>query len=325
MLRYFSYLLISSAIYADVKCPIQETIHMGLGNWTSHRFFHKLGGELMVANGCKVDYLEGNSRELLKATIDGKINFGMEFWVENAKKIWRQQIIEGHWIPLSEVTGMATQGAFIPRYIQSQYPDLQYVSDLNRYKHLFADPNDSNKGRYYTSLKGWQANKIETHRVKRILAGHFNPYSLDSGKDLMKDLKTATEQKKGIVMYWWTPDSLVAKYDLVQLKEKNPHIAEVMECYADESCQDPRISSWKPTQLRKFARTDFYQKARPLMYQIDQVYVPRDVVMDVLKFGISNNNDESLMVDYFFRKYPNIWSSWDMPSEVKAQIMKKYS
>ena len=125
----------------------------------------------------------------------GKLDVMMENWKDNLREIWDKAVDSGMWIPVGPVTSPAVQESFIPRFVQEQYPEIKHAEDLKAYSHLFKDPEDPSKGRYFTGLTGWNATIQETNRVKRLWGDAFNYREYGDVSMLFAEVKLAVKRK----------------------------------------------------------------------------------------------------------------------------------
>lgn len=105
-------------------------------------------------------------------------------------------------------------------------PDLKSVKDLPKYKELFKDSENPEKGRIYGAIPGWE--------IDNIMYKKYEAYGLDKdfvyfrpGSDaaLSAAFTAAYEKKEPIVGYYWEPTWLLGKYDFVLLEDE-PYNAE---------------------------------------------------------------------------------------------------
>ena len=59
------------------------------------------------------------------------------------------------------------------------------MRDLARYKHLFRDPEEPAKGRFYNCILGWNCEVVNTNKLKAYgLDGHFTNFRAGTGAAL---------------------------------------------------------------------------------------------------------------------------------------------
>ena len=132
-------------IATQAACPLDEVVRIPKAGWLSQQIFAEISGNIIEANGCKVEYFTGSSAAQIAELQKGDAHVAPEIWVDNIRDLFMGEVATGNWMPLRPVSEQAKQGAFIPRYIQEKYPDLVYVSDLKRYKDVFQDPEEPGK------------------------------------------------------------------------------------------------------------------------------------------------------------------------------------
>ena len=309
---------ITSAVFA--KCPLDRTINIPMPNWPSAITFAHIAKAVMEANDCSVEQLTGSSAMFLTGLEKGSLDVGMEMWVPNILEIFNRNIYSGNWIPLGKVTDPAVQGVFVPSYVKEKFPDLNTVKDLIKYKDEFKDPEQPSKGRYYPGITGWYSTITESNRAKSYLGDHFTRYEVGDPSAIEADLKKNTRLKRPMALYWWSPDLMIAKYNLVQLKENTPHNAETWPCLSDPECPNPQASAWPDSPIVKVVTNKFFHEAPSLAAQIGNIYLSHEELLKVMKIGDENNGDYAKAVQIFFKDRPEIWKKWQLPKAVEERL-----
>jgi len=175
--------------------------------------------------------ITGNSSVIQQGVKNGDIDVIMEEWTDNLAD-YDTDIEEGKMQEIGINFNDNTQGWYVPRYviegdsergIEAVAPDLKTVQDLNKYKDIFQDDEEKDKGRIYGCIPGWE---IDTVMYNKYLYNgldkdfvYFRP-----GSEAALNTVYVTAYKKGepIVGYYWEPTWLLGKYDFVLL-EDNPY------------------------------------------------------------------------------------------------------
>ena len=79
----------------------------------------------------------------------GDADLVMEIWTANPAAAWVEAEAAGETVALGATFPDATEGWFVPTSIvgdKAVAPDLKSVADLAKYKDLFADPEEPEKG-----------------------------------------------------------------------------------------------------------------------------------------------------------------------------------
>ncbi len=94
----------------------------------------------------------------------------MEIWTANPAEAWVDAEKAGQTVALGTTYPDATEGWFVPTSVvtgaDAVAPDLKSVSDLPKYKDLFADPEEPGKGRFYNCPAGWNCEVVNTKKLE---------------------------------------------------------------------------------------------------------------------------------------------------------------
>lgn len=172
--------------------------------------------------------VSGSTTVLHEGLIKGEIDIHMEVWTDNIVS-YKSDLENGRFKELGINFNDNIQGLYVPRYviegdkdrgIKASAPDLKTVEDLKKYKDVFQDAENKDKGRIYGAIPGWE--------VDSIMFNKYNYYGLNKdfiyfrpGSDaaLSAAISGAYEKGEPIVAYYWEPTWLMGKYDFVLLKD----------------------------------------------------------------------------------------------------------
>jgi len=172
--------------------------------------------------------VSGSTTVLHEGLIKGEIDIHMEVWTDNIVS-YKSDLENGRFKELGVNFNDNIQGLYVPRYviegdkergIKASAPDLKTVEDLKKYKDVFQDAENKDKGRIYGAIPGWE--------VDNIMFNKYNYYGLNKdfiyfrpGSDaaLSAAISGAYEKGEPIVAYYWEPTWLMGKYDFVLLED----------------------------------------------------------------------------------------------------------
>ncbi len=219
MMRFICILFLSFFLgnQAFSKCRV----HIGDLNWDSSNIHTAVVGYLLKHGyDCEVKKTYGATLPIYSAWYAGNVDLIMEIWYANLKAPVDKALATKKVQFAGEATRDPLQAWFIPKYLQEQYPDLQSVEDLKRYRHLFQSPLDKEKGRFYNCVAGWGCTIINTIKLQAYgLNEYYEDFIPGSGGALSAAFKSAYTQKQPIVGYYWGPTLLMSEIELVALKE----------------------------------------------------------------------------------------------------------
>jgi glycine betaine/proline transport system substrate-binding protein len=152
---------------------------------------------------------------------DGRIDVCTGLAIPNRADLWAAYIAPGSRasVLVNNEPFRASQGLFIPGYIQDEY-GVTSVEDLlsPEIAQLF-DSDGNGKGEYWPGEQGSSAMHVELVKARSYgYAKYFEPYLVDPAV-FEAWLKARYQQKKGVLFYAWQPNSLHAAYDLRRLAE----------------------------------------------------------------------------------------------------------
>src|SRR5690606_17185396 len=201
------------------------------------------------------------------------------------------------YVPTYLIEGDAERG------IEPLAPDLKSVMDLPKYKELFIDPEDNQKGRIYGSITGWAADEMLKARVEEYgLNETFNYFSPGSDAALATSLVNAYEKGEPWVGYYWSPTWVTGKYDLTLLEEPNPFPATVVTVAVNKDVEKnaPEVVEF----LRNYKTSD-------------------KLTSEALAYMEDNGTTEKETAIWFLNEYEDMWTPWvpeDVATKVKAAL-----
>lgn len=258
----------------------------------------------------------------------GEIDVSMEIWKQAVTKAWGELLDEGKVVEIGVNFDDAVQAVFVPKWLvegdDAPAPDLKSMSDLAKYKDLFADKEQPEKGRFYNCASGWSCAEINTKKLGAYgLADDFVDFSPGASAAVATAVDTAMLRKKPIVFYYWTPSWLIGRYadDLVILEEP---------AY-DKATWDAFTDSEKPEKATAYplvsvligANTQFTKDA-PLLNTFFSKYQTKSKdISQALDYMRKNNVEAEESAKYFLNTFPETWTQWvptDVAERVKAAL-----
>jgi glycine betaine/proline transport system substrate-binding protein len=105
-------------------------------------------------------------------------------------------------------------GWFVPKWMVDQYPDITDYKNLNKYADLFKTSESGDKGEFL----GTDPSYVQYDEALVANLGlNFKVRFSGSEPATVEAIKTAAEQKKPLLFYWWDPHWLNAVVDLVRV------------------------------------------------------------------------------------------------------------
>ncbi len=207
---------------AEPTCEIDRPVVFADLNWESNQF-HTQVAKFIVERGygCKTDIVPGDTLPLTLALIRGDADVMMELWEENIREVWDKAERDGKAIKAGVNFPDAVQGWYIPRYLaEGAAKGLRHVRDLPKFKDLFRDPEEPDKGRFTNCPAGWGCEDVNSRKLIAYgLDDHFTNFRVGTGVALDAAIESAIKRKKPILFYYWSPTWIMGKFDLVMLEE----------------------------------------------------------------------------------------------------------
>jgi len=310
---------------AKVEQKAQDkTIMFGDFNWDSALINNRIA-QFIIENGYgyKTDSMPGETIPLMQGLSRGDIDVAMEIWIQNAQEAYDKGIADGSFIDLGTNFNDNVQGMFVPAYvvkgdpergIEPMAPDLKSYKDLPNYKHLFQDPEDPNKGRFYGAVPGWEADYIITEKFETYgLSEHYNIFRPGSGASLASSLVSAYEKGQPWFGYYWGPTWIFGKLDLIQIEEP-PYSEELWN--NGYGCQFPAVD------VNIVVHKDLPEQAPEIVEFLKKYEVKSDIISEALAYM----NDEGVEADqaaiWFLKEKQDIWTTW-VSDEIAEKVKQK--
>jgi glycine betaine/proline transport system substrate-binding protein len=282
--------------------------------------------------GCATDAIPGTVVPLYQGAIRGDVDVLMEVWTDNVPDVWSAAVARGTVEEVGVLFDDALQGWFVPRYlvegdpergIAPLAPDLQSVFDLPRYAHLFRDPEQPDKGRFYNCVIGWQCELINTVKLHAYgLTPYFTDFHAGTGVALAASMEGAYLRGEPWVGYYWAPTWVLGKLDMLQLDEPpfdqacwDEFTALVGQpSQATEACAYP--TSTAVVAIGSRMRADAPER---ILAFLSAVHLPTAVLSEALAYLREHDAEPREAAKYYLRRHADTWSAW-LPPEVAARV-----
>lgn len=197
--------------------------------WDSIKLHNAVAGLIAeTAFDLAWEEISGTTPIIQEALKKGDVDVHMEIWTSNLPD-YEKDRDAGAFLELGLNFGDNAQGLYVPRYviegdaargIEASAPDLKTVADLKKYKEVFVDEEDKDKGRIYGAISGWEVDQIMFKKVAYYgLDTIYNYFRPGSQAAMDGVLSAAYEKGEPVVGYYWEPTWLMGKYDFVLLED----------------------------------------------------------------------------------------------------------
>lgn len=330
MFRYsialaFGVLVAGPALAQDAgmaKCEIDRPVVFADLNYDSAQFHTAVASRIIKDGyGCKVDSIPGDTIPLINGVARGDADIIMEIWTANPAQAWVDAEKAGQTVALGTTYPDATEGWFVPTSIVSGAdavaPDLKAVSDLPKYKDLFADPEEPGKGRFYNCPAGWQCEVVNSKKlIAYDLDKDYTNFRPGTGEALAAAAEAAALRNKPAVFYYWGPTWLLGKYDFTKLDEPP----------FDKATWDAMMASDQPTKATAYpvskviiGANKTFSEATPELTAFLKAYSSTNAATSAALAYMRDNNASADDAAANFLKTTSDWTSW-VPADVAARV-----
>ncbi|MEM5370310.1 glycine betaine ABC transporter substrate-binding protein [Paraburkholderia azotifigens] len=219
----------STAAKPGSWCSAGKTVHFAGITWESGAFATEVLRQILEKGyGCKTDVVPGSTAATETALAHNDVQIWAEQWTGRSEIT--AKAVESGSVKLvgDTLPGGTKEGWFVPDYvvkgdpargIKASAPGLASVADLPKYKNVFSDDEEPNKGRFLNCPSGWDCERVNTPLLKVLrLDDSYTNFRPGTGAALDAAIASAYTRGAPILFYYWGPAALMAKYRLTELK-----------------------------------------------------------------------------------------------------------
>jgi glycine betaine/proline transport system substrate-binding protein len=319
----------SNAAKSGSWCSAGKTVHFAGITWESGAFATEVLRQILEKGyGCKTDVVPGSTAATETALAHNDVQIWAEQWTGRseitAKAVETGSVkLVGDTLP-----GGTKEGWFVPDYvvkgdpargIKASAPGLASVADLPKYKNVFTDDEEPNKGRFLNCPSGWDCERVNTRLLKVLkLDDAYTNFRPGTGAALDAAIASAYTRGAPILFYYWGPAALMAKYKLTELKMPAFNDA-CWQTLRNESSTQQCASSYMVSHVTVGASTPFYNAEPQLMTMFTKVKFPMDFLNATILDMSVKKLDAQTMAALFLRTHPEMWKTW-VPADVAAKV-----
>lgn len=196
-------LMFSGAAAAE---PVKIPIH----NWSSQIVGAYVVGKILTEAGSEVEYVPADSQAVYQAMCEGDIDLVHEVWEGAFGENFEKVVAEGCVIDAATHDAKTREEWWYPSYVEELCPGLPDWKALDKCAEIFATAETKPKGRFLAGPADWLKN--DDKRVK-ALGVNFEVVNAGTADAIWAELKSASEAKRPIVHFNWTPNFVEALYD----------------------------------------------------------------------------------------------------------------
>lgn len=318
-----------SAHAADSWCAQGKTVHFAGITWESGSFATEVLRQILEKGyGCKTDVVPGSTAATETALAHNDVQVWAEQWTGRSE-ITAKAVASGSVKLVGDtLPGGTKEGWFVPEYVVKGDPKrgikpvaagLVSVTDLPKYKSVFADDEEPDKGRFLNCPTGWDCERVNTRLLKVLnLDASYTNFHPGTGAALDAAIASAYQRGAPIVFYYWGPAALMAKYRFVELKMPAYNDA-CWKTLRDESSTSQCASSYMVSHVTVGVSTPFYDADPQLVSMLGKVKFPMDFLNSTILEMSTKKLDGSAMATQFLREHPEMWKQW-VPADVASKV-----
>lgn len=303
-------------------------VHFADLNWESGSLITEML-RIIVEKGFEVptDTLPGTTITLETALAKNDIQVIAEEWAGRSP-VWVKAEAAGQVKGLGNLVAGATEGWWVPEYVikgdparglKPLAPDLRSVSDLPRYKNVFRDPENPDKGRFLNSPIGWTSEVVNGQKLKAYgLTDSYSNFRSGSGAALDAEITSQIKRGQPVLFYYWSPTPLLGRYKLVQLQEP-PFDPEAWKTLTQADNPAPKPTRSPPSILSVGVSSAFAQQYPQLVTFFQGVQLPIDDLNKALATMSEGHLPPRQAATEFLKAHPDLWRSW-VPAPVAEKV-----
>lgn len=329
------------AVFALSGCGQEEstsnsdacgTVSIARMNWQSAEVLAEIDS-FILENGydCEVEIVAGDSMPTLTSMVEkAQPDIAPEMWSNAVREPLEQAITEGRMYSLTKsLPDGGIEGWWIPKYLADANPDIKTIDDALARPDLFPSAENPNLGAVHNCPAGWGC-QLSTQSAFRAWGAEEKGFELiDTGSAAGLDgsIAKAYEREQGWLGYYWSPTSILGKYEMVKLDAGVPVDEEGFNsCNAKpaDECANPIKTDWPSAEVFTVVTSDFKERA------------PEEVTAYLSERGWSNATANELMAWMsdnqatgedgaieFLKNNQELWTKWvsaEAAEKIKAAL-----
>lgn len=313
MYRKLYFFLVVVVLVGVVGCQVatptpapKPVIRLIVNPWPTSELNVEVARQLMEQRlGYQVKKLHLDTNVQWASLAEDQADANLEVWpsshVDNIQKF----VVEDKSVEDGGLLGpQGLAGWYIPQYMVDERPELAQWESYQQPElaSLFDTPDTpENKGQLLFPDPSWITYDKD---IIFNLGLHLEVVVAGSEENLLLEVKTAYEQKKPILFYFYEPHALFAKYDLVQVAL--PEYTE--ECHANP--QAGTVACAYPVDpLRKMFSTKLAERA-PAVYAFLQKMSYDNEAHETMLAALDEGQTIEQAAADWIKNNPDIWQKW---------------
>lgn len=285
-------------------------------NWASSAVITSIAKFLMEEGyGCDVTKVPSSTTPSLVSVAEtGKPDIVTELWINGAPAYNELQDAGKILTSADVLADGGLEGWWIPKYMVDANPELATLEGVLANPELLG-------GRFHNCPDGWACKNTNSDLTKNfgLVDAGYEVFLHGSGETLASSIAAAYENQEPWLGYYWSPDPLMAKYQMVKVDLGVPYDHEVFTCAANADCTADGVSSWPIGPVKTVVTTDFAEREPAIAELMANMSFGNDDVLGFLDWMENNKASYDETAVYFLSTQQDLWSGW-INDEAKGKL-----
>ena len=290
---------------AAVPDNSDTTIKLAVNAWVGAEANANVAANLLRDQlGYDVELVKIDEFKQFPALASGDLDATLEVWPSVHPKDYKNYIqAEAGVIDAGPLGVVGQIGWFLPTYLLDEHPEFATWEGLKGNESLFATSETGSSGQLVDADPAFGS---YDQQIADNLGLDFEVIYAGSEAAELTALKAAYSKEEPILMYFWTPHWVHAKYDLtmVELPEITPECEE-----AAENDVEAYACGYPPDPLYKAFSADLESKAPAAFAMLSAMSWTNDD-QNPIALEISEGTDGSEAAQTWIDANPDVWQSW---------------
>lgn len=316
-----------AASFAQAECGAFTIASM---NWQSAEVMANLDQFILnTGYGCQAEVIISDTVPAITSLVEkGSPEVVPEAWVDLMPELMASGLKEGKIVELARsLPDGGQQGWFIPAYMLEANPEINKIENILSHPELFPFAEDASKGAIFNGPQGWGGTVVTSQLAKALdVEGKgFTLVDTGSAAGLDGSIARAYEQKEPWLGFYWSPTSLLGKYEMVPVDfGMEVDLDEWKRCTALADCADPKPNAWLRDNVFTLAAKSFVEKTDPAVidYFAKRSW-SNDTVNQLMAWMTDNQATGEDGARHFLKENEALWTTWvsaEAAEKIKAAL-----